>query len=140
MFGSVGVRDPPRNADAYALFSRRGEATTGGGETPLAEDATLFGQVGEESGKSRGRGTPFALGRRNWLFFDQSTGAEASTSFYTIIETAKANGIEPMHYLRFLFSCIEHFGSDRMPWQDLLPTPEIRAFSESLGIPYSMGL
>jgi transposase len=83
---------------------------------------------------------PFALGRRNWLFFDQSTGAEASTSFYTIIETAKANGIEPMHYLRFLFSCIEYFGPGRMPWQDLLPTPEIRAFSESLGIPYSMGL
>jgi transposase len=40
---------------------------------------------------------PFSIGRRNWLFFDQSHGAEASTSFYTIIETAKANGIEPMH-------------------------------------------
>jgi len=83
---------------------------------------------------------PFAVGRRNWLFFDQSTGAEASTSFYTIIETAKANGLEPMHYLRFLFSCIEHFGPDLMPWEDLLPTPEIRTYAESLGIPYSMGL
>lgn len=47
----------------------------------------------------------FALGRRDWLFFDQSHGAEESTSFYTIIETARANDIEPMHYLKFLFNC-----------------------------------
>jgi transposase len=82
---------------------------------------------------------PFAVGRRNWLFFDQSTGAEASTTFYTLIETAKANEVEPMHYLRFLFSCVEHFGPNHIPWDDLLPTPSIRAYAESLGIPYSMG-
>ena len=57
----------------------------------------------------------FAIGRRNLLFFDQSDGAEASTSFYTIIETARANGIEPMHYLKFLFNCIERFGQYKMP-------------------------
>ena len=83
---------------------------------------------------------PFAVGRRNWLFFDQSTGAEASTSFYTLIESAKANNLEPMHYLRFLFTCIEHFGSEMMPWEKMLPTPAIRTFADSLGIPYSMGL
>ena len=81
---------------------------------------------------------PFAVGRRNWLFFDQSEGAEASTSFYTLIETAKANDVEPMHYLRFLFNCIEHFGLEAMPWEKLLPTPAIRDFAGSLGIPYSM--
>jgi transposase len=81
---------------------------------------------------------PFAVGRRNWLFFDQSEGAEASTSFYTLIETAKANDVEPMHYLRFLFNCIEHFGQDAMPWEKLLPTPAIRDFAVSVGIPYSM--
>jgi len=83
---------------------------------------------------------PFAVGRRNWLFFDQSTGAEASTSFYTLIESAKANNLEPMHYLHFLFTCIEHFGIAMMPWEKLLPTPAIRTFADSLGIPYSMGL
>ena len=80
----------------------------------------------------------FAVGRRNWLFFDQSNGAEASTSFYTIIETARANGIEPMHYLKFLFNCIEQFGQDKMPWEQLLPTPAIRTFADSVGIPYDM--
>ena len=83
---------------------------------------------------------PFTVGRRNWLFYDQSEGAEASTSFYTIIETAKANGIEPMHYLLFLLSCIEHFGRDGMPWDKLMPTPAIRLFAESAGIPYNMAL
>ena len=83
---------------------------------------------------------PFTVGRRNWLFFDQSHGAEASTSFYTIIETAKANGIEPMHYLQFLFTCIERFGRDTMPWANLLPTPDIRAFADSVGIRYDMAL
>jgi transposase len=83
---------------------------------------------------------PFTVGRRNWLFYDQSEGAEASTSFYTLIETAKANGIEPMHYLRFLFNCIEHFGHDHMPWEKLMPTPAIRQFAESVGIPYNMAL
>jgi transposase len=81
---------------------------------------------------------PFTVGRRNWLFFDQSHGAEASTSFYTIIETAKANGIEPMHFLKFLFNCIERFGQDNMPWEQLLPTPAIRTFADSAGIPYDM--
>ena len=83
---------------------------------------------------------PFAVGRRNWLFFDQSTGAEASTSFYMLIESAKANKLEPMHYLRFLFTCIEQFGVGAMPWEKLLPTPAIRTYADSLGIPYSMGL
>jgi transposase len=82
----------------------------------------------------------FAVGRRNWLFFDQSHGAEASTSFYTIIETARANDIEPMHYLKFLFNCIERFGQDKMPWEQLLPTPAIRTFADSVGIPYDMVL
>jgi transposase len=83
---------------------------------------------------------PFAVGRRNWLFFDQDEGAEASTSFYTLIETARANDMEPMHYLRFLFNCIEHFGQDAMPWENLMPTPALRSYADSIGIPYAMGL
>lgn len=83
---------------------------------------------------------PFAVGRRNWLFFDQNEGAEASTSFYTVIETARANDMEPMHYLRFLFNCIERFGLDSMPWEKLLPVPALRSYAESIGIPYAMGL
>jgi len=45
-----------------------------------------------------------------------------------------------MHYLKFLFNCIELFGQDKMPWEQLLPTPTIRTFADSAGIPYDMVL
>ena len=47
---------------------------------------------------------PFVLGRRNWLFSDTPNGAHASSSLYSIIETAKDNGHEPYRYLRYLFT------------------------------------
>ena len=46
---------------------------------------------------------PFALGRKNWLFAGAPDGAEASATFFSLIETAKANGLEPYAYLRYLF-------------------------------------
>jgi transposase len=45
---------------------------------------------------------PIAVGRKNWLFSDTPEGAVASTTIYSIIETAKANGLEPYWYLRVL--------------------------------------
>jgi hypothetical protein len=41
---------------------------------------------------------PFAVGR-NWLFADTSRGAQASATIYSLIETARANGLEPYGYL-----------------------------------------
>lgn len=43
---------------------------------------------------------PFAVGRRNWLFADTSRGTHASATVYSLIETAKAAGLEPYEYLR----------------------------------------
>ncbi len=42
---------------------------------------------------------PFALGRRNWLFICTEDGAEASANIYSLLMTAKANGLEPHRYL-----------------------------------------
>ncbi len=47
---------------------------------------------------------PFVIGRRNWLFSDTVRGAEASANLYSIVETAKANGIEPYRYLCHLLT------------------------------------
>ena len=49
---------------------------------------------------------PFAVGRRNWLFADTSRGAKASAACYSLIETARANGLEPYEYLRYVFKHI----------------------------------
>jgi transposase len=47
---------------------------------------------------------PFALGRRNWLFADTVKGAKASAALYSLVSTARANGLEPYAYLRRLFA------------------------------------
>jgi transposase len=46
---------------------------------------------------------PFVVGRKNWLFSGSPFGAHASATLYSLIETAKANGIEPYRYLRYIF-------------------------------------
>lgn len=46
---------------------------------------------------------PFVVGRKNWLFSGNAAGAKASGIIYSLIETAKANGLEPYWYLRHLY-------------------------------------
>ncbi len=47
---------------------------------------------------------PFTLGRKNWLFSDSVRGVQASANLYSLIETAKACGLEPYAYLRRVFT------------------------------------
>ncbi len=49
---------------------------------------------------------PFAIGRKNWLFSTSVDGAKASANLYSLIETAKANGLEPYAYLKQIFTAI----------------------------------
>ena len=49
---------------------------------------------------------PFVIGRKNWLFAGHPRGAEASATFFSLIETAKADGLEPYAYLRYVFETL----------------------------------
>jgi transposase len=49
---------------------------------------------------------PFAVGRRNWLFAKSQAGAKASANLYSLIETAKANGLNPYTYLKHVFTVL----------------------------------
>ena len=49
---------------------------------------------------------PFVVGRRNWLFADTVGGAKASANLYSLIETCKANVIDPYGYLVRLFGAL----------------------------------
>lgn len=51
---------------------------------------------------------PFAVGRKAWLFADTARGAHASATCYSLIETAKANDLEPYAYLLHL---LNHIGA-----------------------------
>jgi len=46
---------------------------------------------------------PFVIGRKNWIFSNTSRGAKASSIIYSIVETAKENGLKPFEYLKYLF-------------------------------------
>lgn len=46
---------------------------------------------------------PFVVGRKNWLFSNTPQGAHASAAIYSLIESAKANGLDPYWYLKYLF-------------------------------------
>jgi len=52
---------------------------------------------------------PFVVGRKNWLFCDTVAGAEASAALYSMIETARANGLNPFEYLKVLFKINNNF-------------------------------
>jgi hypothetical protein len=64
---------------------------------------------------------PFVVGRKAWLFADTQAGARASALIYSLIETAKANGLEPYLWLRNVLralpsaTTVEHFDA-LLPW------------------------
>ena len=67
---------------------------------------------------------PFTLGRKNWLFCDTPKGAKASAIVYSLVESAKANGIEPFAYLQHVLVQLPYLGKSPsheeletlMPW------------------------
>jgi transposase len=63
---------------------------------------------------------PFVVGRKNWLFAGSPDGARASATFFTLIETAKANGLEPYAYLRYIFEKLP-MAQTQEDLKDLLP-------------------
>ena len=69
---------------------------------------------------------PFVIGRKNWLFSQTAKGASASADMYSLVETAKANGLDVFDYLSWLFRQItaanHHFTDEflekLMPWSE----------------------
>jgi hypothetical protein len=76
---------------------------------------------------------PFVVGRKAWLFSNSSKGASASSVHYSIIETAKANNIEPYAYLVHVLNKIPYANTVEeiemlLPWnykKSLLAATEI---------------
>ena len=65
---------------------------------------------------------PFTLGRKNWLFSSSVKGVTASANLYSLIETAKSNGLEPYAYLKHVLTKLPNAQNldeiDRLlPWE-----------------------
>ncbi len=64
---------------------------------------------------------PIAIGRRAWLFCRSEAGAKASAGWYSLVETAKANNIEPYWYIRYVFEQMPIYLKENLPVEPLLP-------------------
>ena len=69
---------------------------------------------------------PIVVGRKNWLFCDTQAGANASVTVFTVLETAKANGLNPEAYMNHLLTILpERFAADpQRKVDDLMPWSE----------------
>ena len=72
------------------------------------------------------------MGRKAWLFSDTPAGADASARLYSLIETAKANGLEPHAYLRHVFTELPKRTTQAeiqalMPWNIVLVKHRVAA-------------
>ncbi len=63
---------------------------------------------------------PFALGRKNWLFAGNPRGAQAGAILYSLLMTAKENGLNEHAYLTFVFNRIRACKTES-DYQKLLP-------------------
>jgi transposase len=72
---------------------------------------------------------PFVIGRKNWLFANTQRGAKASANIYSVIETAKENGLNPFQYLMYVFQQLPQLPdptdpaalNSLLPWSPTLP-------------------
>jgi transposase len=55
-----------------------------------------------------------AVGRKNWMFAGSDEGGRRAANFYTLIASAKANGVEPFAYLRSLFELLPTWPTGRL--------------------------
>ncbi len=94
--------------------------------TGFLKDGRLFidNNISERSIKG------FVISRKNFLFCNTPNGATASAMIFSVIETAKENGIKPFEYLVHLLKMLPNVDVSNqavldslMPWSDTLPEP-----------------
>lgn len=71
---------------------------------------------------------PFTIGRKNWLFMNSVNGASSSAAIYSIVESAKINGLVPIKYIEYLLTQLVDMDMDKqeiiesvLPWSKTLP-------------------
>lgn len=84
--------------------SKLGEAITYClNQWPKLQGFLRDGRLELDNNRSERSIKPFVIGRKNWLFANTPAGARASATIYSLIETAKENGLNPFPYLIYLF-------------------------------------
>ncbi|AGP90745.1 IS66 family transposase [Alteromonas mediterranea] len=79
---------------------------------------TFDGQLSIDNNRAERAIKPFVIGRKNWLFSQTATGANASAVLYSIIETAKANDLNVFEYMMI---CLDELSRPNADIEQLLP-------------------
>lgn len=79
------------------------------------------GKLAIDNNKAENHIRPIALGRKNWLFATSTDGANALANWYSIIETAKANNIDPFKYLCHILKELPLYQESNISIDPLLP-------------------
>ena len=99
-------------------------------QRPYMENYLLDGRCSLSNNAAENAIRPFTVGRKNWLFADTPKGAKASADVYSIVESAKANGLNVYTYLEYLFLYMPDLDwrnhpellDDMMPWSEAVKT------------------
>lgn len=121
---SVTLRVAPKLSAAvaarYALTQR-----------PYLERYLMDGRLEMSNNRAERSIKPFVIDRKNFLFANTARGAKASAIMFSIIETAKENGLDPYRYLTHIFRIAPNLAKSCDAWvEKLLPgnvPPECRA-------------
>ena len=98
-------------------------------QRPFMENYLLDGRCTLSNNAAENAIRPFTVGRKNWLFADTPKGASASAAVYSLIETAKANGLTVFAYLQHLLLYMPDTDWQNHPEEldDLMPwAPEVQ--------------
>ena len=79
------------------------------------------GKLAIDNNKAENHIRPIAIGRKNWLFAASTKGADALVNWYSIIETAKANGLDAYAYLNYILTHLPIYEANGKNIEDLLP-------------------
>jgi transposase len=107
------------------------------GQWPKLITFLTHGEVPLDNNRCENAIRPFVIGRKGWLFSDTVKGAVASANLYSLVESAKANGIEPHAYLSRLFAqlpyakTVDDFEA-LLPWnvKPALPTTRLHKLAQ----------
>ena len=93
-------------------------------QKPYAETYLQDGHWSLSNNLSENSVRGVCVGRRNWLFCDTPGGAHASATVYTMVEMAKAHGLNVEKYLTFLLEKRPHAGMSDEELEKLTPWSE----------------
>ena len=116
------LREPPKSLMGKAVYYAQSQRR-------YLERYLLDGRLEISNNRAERTIRPFVMGRKNWLFSNTPNGARASAVYYSLIVSAKENGLNPFEYLTWIFANAPNLGKpgyitkteDFLPGSSALP-------------------